>query len=1433
MGRRQGQVTKPSSGPKTSSKRLLRPALKRPVAPILPSLAGNQATNTALKSGSASGTEGHGGIAATGALPTGTWTPLQPLKPVAAPPFFTATSNRQQAPDPRFAGDLASPGAGQGFRFAKTSAPVTEEGLADWAMHQIAQGIPPDKVSLQLYASGELSGGSLDDRRDAKATVDRNLPQWLGKRQAVQEFQRVEHEDALKKQAEAAKREEGRRERREWLHGGGPDWDSPLKHPRDVHQDKDAATHFHTYDDQGEVQVLTYKDANVYGDDVKRQSEKLVSQCNSLVDEFALDYRLDQKNVRETMNEAAWYQKPGLWFVGLGYSMTAFEYGIQSALRCSRAVKQAQQAIATIDKGQGTPAGRELNEAKRLMFEAKHWLAKMRREKEGDDASRLATLQDVSKTGDYAAMAVPGAGGIGLRAVKNAAVRGATVHSDPKASFGVTDFLRETAGDVAGTYLPGPLKGASPSLGRSVAANLAGGQVGKAISAGDPAALLDVDVTDVAFAVGGAAHEKVSRRAGHEQSPAPADKPPIATGTKTAAAGETTTAPAAQPAAAVKAATTPAGKAATSPAAKPPAAAKADRPAPGVPKPQANKAPPKPPAKAKAKAGRTVRGGRDVFAEITTELDLEPPTPRTPSETGPRDPNDPHWDDYQKTQAKRGFENAPGVSQHPELQRQLGEIAKNSEPNTQRQKERLDGLRRDVARRQKEIKPLEKEVNRLRRQAKSKSKTPAAQAKRAEAQAKLAELEPKLQDARNQRNAVGKFITQTKNRSPAAAHERVRRKLALSRVEDFEPLNRPLKSRGADAGSFQDTHAVVKVIDSKTKRVVAWSIETFNGEEQVPKPENKLQAKKAREAGTDRQKHAEEKSLPNIEYQLRRRGIKSLKGYSIEVVGDREVCERVCQPALQEFASKRDADAVDGYTYHGTTARGRPLSEKTTAVKRSTDLAEGMTVTKQRLPIYRRPEGGPPPTPPSKLTPTFPHRAPIPQKDQDKEHPAQDVPRAADDTQGATTLPRASEQSNVVGEPPKDAPPATKAAKQNSKTVAADSDKVPASPNAATEPAADYTTPPGPVARKAAATSDDVGPHATKQSAKAAVPEHAQPTVRDPGAAPTKAKAPKLARPPSSRGEKVTGGLAKADTVLGAVRDYQQYKADGASDAEALTRSGTTLAANLKGGPAAAIVNSANAFDNARRSGQGKVEAMATAIGTGGGGIIASKVAPAGPVGTAVNLANTAAQALGAPQGVQDATTGAAALVPSNIVATTVTEGARSYANLGTALVTGDTKALDKQVQGFQAGSAGPWLQGYAQMTGMVADMAAGDKFETALNKAAAIGKGSWADRVGSKGGDGLYELGQSKEAKSGKYGASVQGISMALGITSDMIAGQSFEQALNKAAEAGKGSWPEKAGSALGDVAWDATEKTRQLVNEGLPAAKQAIKDKWHKLWS
>jgi hypothetical protein len=65
------------------------------------------------------------------------------------------------------------------------------------------------------------------------------------------------------------------------------------------------------------------------------------------------------------------------------------------------------------------------------------------------------------------------------------------------------------------------------------------------------------------------------------------------------------------------------------------------------------------------------------------------------------------------------------------------------------------------------------------------------------------------------------------------------------------------------------------------------------------------------------------------------------------------------------------------------------------------------------------------------------------------------------------------------------------------------------------------------------------------------------------------------------------------------------------------------------------------------------------------------------------------------------------------------------------------------------------------------------------------------------------------------------------------MAAGNSFEQALGKAADAGKGSWAEQAGSALGEVAWDATEKVKQLSGTDLQAAKQAIKDKWNKLWA
>ena len=60
------------------------------------------------------------------------------------------------------------------------------------------------------------------------------------------------------------------------------------------------------------------------------------------------------------------------------------------------------------------------------------------------------------------------------------------------------------------------------------------------------------------------------------------------------------------------------------------------------------------------------------------------------------------------------------------------------------------------------------------------------------------------------------------------------------------------------------------------------------------------------------------------------------------------------------------------------------------------------------------------------------------------------------------------------------------------------------------------------------------------------------------------------------------------------------------------------------------------------------------------------------------------------------------------------------------------------------------------------------------------------------------------------------------LGITTDLIAGKSFDQALSEAADASKGSIADTVGSALGDAAPTAVEKGQEFVNEDLPAAKK-----------
>ena len=745
-------------------------------------------------------------------------------------------------------------------------------------------------------------------------------------------------------------------------------------------------------------------------------------------------------------------------------------------------------------------------------------------------------------------------------------------------------------------------------------------------------------------------------------------------------------------------------------------------------------------------------------------------------------------DMYNKTIAMRGFD--AGAPVHEGEKRQNDYDAVKKEIAGHPDKPKLD----DLQKRKKQIDAELAKINRKEKKAESKAaKSPEAkQPKLGETdQKRKAELEAALAD-----------VDAAIEKNPVTALNRrangLRDKIAVSTLTDPDHPTKPARLvEGAPAGRGDNTYAVIQVV-GPDGTIVASATGKRTGKG-----------------------HAEQNAIPELERQIKQRGGVP-PGSHVEVVGDQVVCTEVCKPALSEFATNHDIERVDGYTYHAEKPgkKGEVYSAKSTAQDTTTAAARPFEELQEKHEkIYERgkgPLGGGTPTEGEKHRHAQKVRRKAPpsaKAEPSQPHPADRVtpPQVQKDAQPAVPAPTIAQQK--LGQQADEA-------KAETTAPSAPESKQEAAPKAKSKAKAKYK-----------ATSK-TKPKSVKTEAKSAEPAHTPSSVKTKSSAPSKS-APQPTNPPSSKGQKITAFMGKADAVLGAVRDFKNYKADGMSELEALTRSGATLAANLKGGPAAAVVNSINVYDNERHAGQGKVEALATAIGTVGGGLIANKVAPAGPVGTAVNLANTASQALGAPQGIQDATTGAAALVPSNIVGTTITEGARSYANIGTAMVTGDTKALDKQVQGMQAGNAGPWLQGYAQMTGMVADVAAGDSFDKALNKAADSGRGSWADRVGSKGGDALYELGESKEAKSGKYGAPVQGISMSLGIASDMIAGQSFEQALDKAADAGRGSWAEKAGSALGDVAWSATEKTKQLVGSDIPAAKKLIKNKWQKLWS
>jgi hypothetical protein len=499
-----------------------------------------------------------------------------------------------------------------------------------------------------------------------------------------------------------------------------------------------------------------------------------------------------------------------------------------------------------------------------------------------------------------------------------------------------------------------------------------------------------------------------------------------------------------------------------------------------------------------------------------------------------------------------------------------------------------------------------------------------------------------------------------------------------------------------------------------------------------------------------------------------------LKGAHIQVIADQTVCGSKCQTALSKFATDFEVEKVRGISIHrispdalsntqladadlgpakqpavhATGPKGTPREQM--AVREEliydrripADLHGEVTVRRLRP----RPgpggtggpqDGGPP--------------------------PAHGEPTAADPHATSPTLTHA----------PAHPPPTT--------SSGAHQGQAPAGHVQPTKPVPAHDSPVAHAPAQSGHAPHTAGDSATHGAAKSATAHPTSTEGHPPAAAP--------ARPPT-RADRATNRLSQADMALSAIRDYEryvgEYKTQGLSEAEARlkasARAGLTLAANVKGGPAGNVVNAVNAFLNAKDQGQGTGEAGATALATVAGGIIGNKVAPTGPAGAAVQLINTAAQVLGAPQGVQDTTYVAAELVPSSIIGTTITTGGRSIYNLGVAAVTGDASGIDRLGKDMEAGGTGPWIQGYAQWTGIGADMASGDSFGEAIEKAAKRGKGSWADRVGTKLGDAAFDLGQNKEAIAGKYGPGVGGLAIGLNIAASMARGESFSKAFKSA---------------------------------------------------
>jgi hypothetical protein len=298
-------------------------------------------------------------------------------------------------------------------------------------------------------------------------------------------------------------------------------------------------------------------------------------------------------------------------------------------------------------------------------------------------------------------------------------------------------------------------------------------------------------------------------------------------------------------------------------------------------------------------------------------------------------------------------------------------------------------------------------------------------------------------------------------------------------------------------------------------------------------------------------------------------------------------------------------------------------------------------------------------------------------------------------------------------------------------------------PRAAATP---KVTPPS--AAPKALTRPSVDPSGMTTASARSAP--ASPPARTPSGQPARTDAPEGSAgrvpgqtssvPPHSRGLKALG---RANMVLDAISHYQRLAGkEGVSKEEALARAAGTALVNATGGPGlAAAVNLENAYDAHTDAKQGKGEALASAIGSVGGGAVAQKALPSSPTGMLINATNTALRVAGAPKPMTDVSQTVADAVPANFIGAVSTEGARGYYNIGAAIKSGDAKGIDKQVHDIQAGSAGAPLQGYALGTEITADLLSGKSLEASLmNPRFKEGENSSAASIGTQIGDATFQ---------------------------------------------------------------------------------------------